>query len=80
MKRLDALDSITFGPQDRRSIVYAKARAVIEKTTADRHQRREMKVMVIEVLGGRRMMPKAQKYSNSLFHSVHFPDGTKARY
>ena len=84
---LDLFDKVILDPKVRGSINYAKARAAIEQQTEfNRNEIRTAKQLVIEHLGGKvehhqDKQPGVDGFGNSIVRkSVHFPDGSKARY
>lgn len=66
---LSILDSIQINPKARKSVEYAKARTAIDDNSTCRKERRQLKVLVAEHLGG--------KIAEG---EVVFPDDSKARF
>lgn len=73
------LETLQINPNNRNSIEYAKARAVIETTLKCRADKRIAKMLVIDHLKGEIVHPENHRH-HTLPNFVQFPDTTKARF
>lgn len=75
-----ALNQIEIDESTHKSVIYAKARSIIDEMGQNRTERRRAKFLVIELLGGHAERPASILKNHIPPHIVVFPDNSTARF